>query len=330
MASVLSDTQIEQFREQGYAIAEDVFDPAVDFRALKSDYSEILDRVADEMRDAGTIQTYDAQAPFGDRLIDVQRQAGSLSLQPFDISLPQKHLTAETPVYLGKAAFDLLTHPPLLDIVEKLIGPEVYSNPVQHIRMKVPAPASPTDGGPPGTGIPDAATTTPWHQDIGVVTEDADATEMLTVWVAVTDASVASGCLTIVPATHLNGIVGHCPGVPSLTIPDALVPEDAAIPVPLRAGSALILSRHTMHCARANTTTAIRWSFDLRYQPTGQPTGRSWFPGFVARSRANPASVLSDHTAWASLWERARRRMLDSDPAELRFNRWSPDAPWCA
>ena len=330
MTSVLADAQLEQFRDEGYAIAEDVFDPSIDFHALKRDYSAILDRVAEEMLAAGTIQTYDAPAAFGDRLIDVQRQAGNLSLQPFDISLPQKHLAVDTPVYLGKAAFDLLTHPPLLDIVEQLIGPEIYSNPVQHIRMKVPTLAASPGMGSPGTGIPDVVTTTPWHQDNGVVTEDADATEMLTVWVAVTDASAASGCLTIVPGSHRDGIVGHCPAAPSLTIPDALVPEHAAIPVPLRAGSALILSRHTMHCARANTTDTIRWSFDLRYQPTGQPTGRSCFPGFVARSRANPAGALSDHQAWASLWERARSRMLDSDPATLRFNRWSAEAPWCA
>ena len=330
MASLLTDAQLEQFREQGYTVAEDVFDPAVDFRALKRDYSDILDGLAAEMLDEGAIQSYAPQTPFSDRVISVYQQSGNLSLQPFDISLPLKNITADTPMYLGKAAFDLFTHPPLIDTVEQLLGTEVYSNPVQHIRMKVPTPDQPNGPGPNVTGVPGTAVTTPWHQDNGVVTEDADDTDMLTVWVPVTDATVESGCLTIVPGSHKRGMVGHCPRFPALTIPDEFVPEDLAIPVPLRAGSALFLTQHTMHCAHANVTDAIRWSFDLRYQPTGQPTGRSWFPGFVVRSKSDPSSALTDHREWASLWERARERLVQEDPDTLRFNRWSADAPWCA
>lgn len=331
MASRLTEVQLKQFREQGYVVAEDVFDPEGDFAALKQDYSDILDGVADSMLKSGTIQSYAREESFSDRVIHLVEQAGDLPTQPFDISLPQRPITADTPMYLGAAAFRLLTHPPLVDIVEQLIGPEVYSNPVQHIRMKVPTfqhqAADPREVG----------RTTPWHQDNGVVTEDADDSEILTVWVPVTDASVESGCLRIVPGVHKRGLVNHCPGFsspdrgsPGLRIPDALVPEDAAIPVPLQAGSALFLTRHTMHCSGVNTTKSIRWSFDLRYQPPGQPTGRSGFPGFVVRSKSDPGSVLVDHRDWASRWDGARARMLSADPTTLRFNRWSADAPWCA
>lgn len=41
---------------------------------------------------------------------------------------------------------------------------------------------------------------------------------------------------------------------------------------------------------------------DLRYNPIGQHSGREAFPGFVARSRANPDSELDDPKVWASIW----------------------------
>tara|TARA_B100000809_G_scaffold230610_1_gene245174 strand:+ start:453 stop:767 length:315 start_codon:yes stop_codon:yes gene_type:complete len=38
----------------------------------------------------------------------------------------------------GPALFDLLRSPRLLDFVEQFIGPEIYCNPVQHTRIKLP------------------------------------------------------------------------------------------------------------------------------------------------------------------------------------------------
>jgi hypothetical protein len=72
----------------------------------------------------------------------------------------------------------------------------------------------------------------------------------------------------------------------------------------------------------------VRWSFDLRYNPIGQPTGRDLFPGFVARSRANPESVLRDPVAWEKLWRDTRDRLAQE--AHTPFNRWSADAAVCA
>ncbi len=334
MATLLTGAQIEQFHQEGYTVAEDVFDPEGDFRALKQDYSDILDGAAAEMLEQGTIRSYDPQAPFSDRAVSMFEQAGDMLLQRFDISLPAKNITADTPMYLGKAAFELLTHPSLIDIVEQLLRPELYSNPVQHIRLKMPASKQPPDADPRKAGAPIGAMPTPWHQDSGVVTEDADITDLLSVWVPITDVNAESACLTVVPGSHRRGIVSHCPA-PTTRIPDQLVPEDAAIPVPMRAGSALFFTRYTMHCARANKTEVIRWSFDLRYQPTGQPTGRSWFPGFVVRSKSLPSSVLTDHGDWVSLWDRARAELIDQDSGSharqaRHLNRWSADAPWCA
>ena len=60
--------------------------------------------------------------------------------QPMDISLPGDRIYADTPMHFGPAIFDLVTDSRLLDLVEDLIGAEITSNPIQHIRIKPPAP----------------------------------------------------------------------------------------------------------------------------------------------------------------------------------------------
>ena len=101
-----------------------------------------------------------------------------------------------------------------------------------------------------------------------------------------------------------------------------------AIPVPLKPGDVLFMHKLTMHCSLPNRSNDIRWSFDLRYNPTGQATGRPWFPGFVARSKADPESVLSDPDEWATLWERAGE-VLAKSPTPA-YNRWRAGDPLCA
>ena len=103
--------------------------------------------------------------------------------------------------------FDALTAPGLLDAVESFIGPEIYSNPVQHVRIKVPESRAPRDEkGHVKFGI------TPWHQDQGVVNPDADETEMLTVWFPLMDADVENGCLSVVPGSHRERSVNALSG----------------------------------------------------------------------------------------------------------------------
>ena len=87
------------------------------------------------------------------------------------------------------------------------------------------------------------------------------------------------------------------------------------MPLEVGAGGAVLLHRLTEHGSFDNLSDDIRWSFDLRYQPLGQPTGRSAFPGFVARSTANLEQVLTDHAQWAHLWWEAWDRIANREVA---------------
>ena len=97
----------------------------------------------------------------------------------------------------------------------------------------------------------------------------------------------------------------------------------------MKRGDTLLLHKLTAHSSRPNQSDTIRWSFDLRYHPVGQPTGRDAFPGFVARSRKAPESELHDPRLWAQHWFAARERLAAEGLAKA-FNRWDANAEMCA
>jgi len=97
----------------------------------------------------------------------------------------------------------------------------------------------------------------------------------------------------------------------------------------MKRGSALFMHRLTMHSSLRNMSAGVRWSFDLRYQPVGQPTGRDWLPAFVARSRAEPAREIRDWRRWADLWTEARSNIA-VNPSVQRPRRWTGTEVECA
>jgi phytanoyl-CoA hydroxylase len=321
----LSAAQVRQFEEQGYLVVEHVLDPAQDLDPIIEEYKGVLDNLAHDLYARGEIRSTYADLPFSERVIRIYAESGQVHAQYFDFSLPQGNVQEDTPLWVGPAVFTALRNERLLDVVESIIGPEIYSNPVQHVRIKPPERLTPVD---PSTGQVQLRAT-PWHQDNGVVLPEADETEMLTVWFSLLDAPIESGCLEVVPYSHREGLLVHCPSDAGLHIPDTLLRRQDARPIPMRRGSILLLHRKICHASLSNVSDQIRWSFDLRYNPIGQATGRGAFPGFVARSRSHPESELRDPAAWAQLWYDARHR-LAVENYNQPFNRWNSEHPVCA
>lgn len=315
---------IEQFQEEGYFVAEGLLDPEEDIRPVIDEYSELLDGLVKWWHSEGVLSdTYD-DLPFGKRLAQVARETGGGYSRYFDISLPQANIQGDTPMHHGPAVFDLLNSPKLLGVVEQFIGPEIYSNPVQHVRIKPPERLFSEDEQVSN----ELVARTPWHQDQGVILEEADGSHILTAWVAMSDAPVERGRLSVAPRSHKGELRTHCyTSVKRMGILDKLLPDDR-FAVPMKAGDVLFLDKLTIHGALPNVSDDLRWSFDLRYNPIGQDTGRRWFPGYVARSRANPESELRDPEAWAEMWREARSRLTRME--NPRFNRWDPNDPMCA
>ena len=320
---VLTPAQREQFEYEGYLVVEDVLDPARDIAPIMTEYAEVVDGIARSLYAAGAISSLYRELPFDARLIRICEESGRNFPQHFDFSLPQRGVKHDTPMHVGPAVFGLLTSPRLLDLVEDMLGPEIYSNPVQHIRMKLPkrAVAQGTHNG--------LVSKIPWHQDNGVILPEADESDILTIWMPISEATIENGCLQVLPRSHRGEIVPHCPQEKGLGIPEKLLATEQAVPLPMRPGSALLMTSRTVHSSLDNVTDdKVRISFDLRYQPTGQPTGRPAFPGFVARSARHPEAVLRNPAEWARLWYEARARLAEQENPS--YNRWSADAAVCA
>lgn len=135
---VLTSGQRDQFEAEGYVVVDGVLNPADDLAPVIAECEQILDGIIASLCRQGVIESNYEGLPFADRLVRVCMDSGQNFSQEFDISLPQAGVRHDTPIYLGAAAFRLLTTPRLLDLVEDLIGPEIYSNPVQHVRLKLP------------------------------------------------------------------------------------------------------------------------------------------------------------------------------------------------
>lgn len=322
----LTEEQLTHFNEQGYLIIEDVISDA-DIDAVRQEYEQILDREAPRLVAEGRLsQTY-AELPFEERYTKMLNEIDDMYAlyQHLDISLPLlEQIPADAQMNAGPAVFNhLLANEKILDIAEAILGPEVYSNPVQHTRIKPPKSALPQD-----VALDSNVARTFWHQDEAVLTEDAVGTAVLTVWVAMTDATVKNGCMVCIPGSHQEPTM-HCPdkgaSASEIYIPDELIDEEKITPMPVKKGGVVLLHHRTEHAALDNLSDRIRWSFDLRYNVTGSATGRDVFPGFVARSKAHPDQELRDAAEWKNLWRRTRDELSTMD--EVAFNeRWVPFA----
>ena len=318
-----------QLERDSYVIVEDVFDPSTDFSPLYEEWTVILDDIVGRLTADGALSSSFEQLPFEQRLVAVTEESGQQISGHFDISLPQRDIRSDTPVSAGPAAFRLLTKDRLLDVVEELVGSEITSNPTQHVRMKLPERALTNRRDGLSAGVP-------FHQDQGVLLPEADDSDILTCWVAITDANESNGCLQVFPGSEHGRFLEHCPGDSAamqgpgqIGIPARLLPAVGAKPLPMRAGSALFFNRHLVHGSGDNKTTdQVRISLDLRYQPTGQASGRPMFPSFVARSKSDPGSELHDPATWRQMWYDARDQLAERETPH--FNRWSSDSPTCA
>ncbi|MEM7539879.1 MAG: phytanoyl-CoA dioxygenase family protein [Chloroflexota bacterium] len=318
----LNQSQIDFFNENGYLIIEDVLSDD-DIAAVREEYTTILDREAPRLVDEGLLsQTY-AHLPFEERYTHMLCELDDIYAlyQYLDISLPLvSQMPSDMSLNAGPAVFNhVLTNHKVLDIAESVLGLELYSNPVQHARIK-----------PPKTALPDIEldsnmAKTFWHQDEAVLTDDAVGIEMLTVWVAMTDATEENGCMVCVPGSHRQDVTMHCPATGTsaseIFIPGAMIDPDKVMPLPVKKGGVVILNQLTEHSSLENHSDQIRWSFDLRYNVIGQKTGRDVFPGFIARSEAQPENVLTDASVWADLWYETRDHLAAG--GKIAFNeRW--------
>ena len=198
---MLLQSQLNDFKSQGYLVVENPIDED-SLAAIRSEYAELMDRQYDEWHARGMVTKPPQGMSFWEKL-DQCYQGDFDWYQPFDISLPHHDIGEYTPMHIGPAVFDIVRHPNILDTMELLIGSEITSNPIQHIRIKPPQNAVSASENRAHVIATD------WHQDMGVMLEEADETEFITVWLAITDATVEIGCLQVAGGNY-DEMLPHC------------------------------------------------------------------------------------------------------------------------
>jgi len=179
--------------------------------------------------------------------------------------------------------FHLMSNPKILDAVESLIGSELFANPVYNVRPKVPKVA---------------AGAVPWHQDKSYW-PDANSNPVITVWIPLVDSTHENGCLHIIPRTHKKRLLNYhaetysSTGYTEVELDYVQRKKKEIMAIPLEAGGAILFNDRLIHSSTPNNSDHVRWSVDLRYQPTDQDPMPQHGAGFLARSCKRPQCVAT-------------------------------------
>ncbi len=281
----LNAAQRGQFEQQGYVVVPDLLNETV-LDPVRRSLAAGVEQQAQKLQAEGKIQNLHADESFTRRLAKLQEEAGE------DLGIWNNEV-------FSRAIYDLLVYPPLLDVIEDLIGPEITVNGDYWVRPKVP-------GG--------KIITYPWHQDSAYYGPESLTIPILTVWAPLVDVDEHNGCLKVIPGSQKWGLRPTRWEGPHLVPTEDIEAMGEPRTLPMRVGDVVIFSQFTFHGSLMNHSEEVRWSIDLRYSPTGHEM--AWlfdrFPGFVARSHKDPDRVDS----WEA-WRAYRRqgRAVTGDPA---------------
>lgn len=265
-----------QFGERGYLIIEGLLTPA-QVEAAKTAMDRLVDLEAEKLIQAGKLDDPMTARPFETRLLDLYRDHLELAPNSYRYNLQIAEL------------FDFFYNPNLLDIVERILGPEIRLYPNYTVRPKFPRQEQHQ---------------VLWHQDGGYTArlnggQDVEELRMVNVWSPLVPATVENGCMQFVPGSHKLGVVPHEEREYYLEIPREVMAERVAdvVDVEVDPGDVVLFHNLLFHQGQPNVSDHVRWSLDWRYQDATQPTMRD-DEGHLARSKAHPEQVIGSAEQW--------------------------------
>jgi ectoine hydroxylase-related dioxygenase (phytanoyl-CoA dioxygenase family) len=140
---------------------------------------------------------------------------------------------------------EFVTRPEWVEITTKLIGPDVdlYWN--QSVFK-----------------YPEGDRVFPWHQDDAYT--PVTPAPYLTCWLALNDATPENGCISVLPASHKDGLRPHV-GTNLGLVGYSNDEPDQGVLVPVKAGSVAIFWSLTLHKSGPNRSTGMRKAFVIQY-----------------------------------------------------------------
>jgi ectoine hydroxylase-related dioxygenase (phytanoyl-CoA dioxygenase family) len=192
------------------------------------------------------------------------QQEGRVSISETGAITFSEHLVTKSSLLRA-----LSVHPTIIELCADLIGPDVNLYWDQGVYKQ-----------------PEKPRRFPWHQDNGYTFIEPQ--QYLTVWLALTDATVDNGCPWVVPGLHRRGTLLHRYVDPLGW--ECLSAPEGAVAAPVRAGGAVVFSSLTPHLTGPNTTDEARKAYILQYAPMGAEILRG-DPAAGAPTLREPASA---------------------------------------
>ena len=145
----------------------------------------------------------------------------------------------------------LATNPRVLDVVEALIGPDILIYNATYIVKEA-----------------GSSSHVSWHQDLTYWGFDGDA--QVSMWLALSPATSQSGCMRMVPASHVHGRLDHETTEDETNVlfqGQAVrgVSEADAVMCPLRPGQASFHHGWTLHASMPNHSNDRRIGLNVQY-----------------------------------------------------------------
>jgi phytanoyl-CoA hydroxylase len=277
-ASILSKEQLECYEKNGYMVVK-IFDDN-DFDPVREVITKWIDKKCEELAAEGKKINPHKNQPFENRAAFLLKETAGFFAK-FDVD-----------TILGPELLNHFKHPKMISVVKELLGESISLNPIHHIRVKPPALSDTENNG---------YFNVPWHQDCGVYTEDTDNTTILTCWRPIGFATEKMGCMQILPGVSGPTPLPHVSSSYGTMIDPKHMPEITPLPVPCKTGEVVIMKQFIPHMSTKNEGDICRWSIDVRYQVTGQPTGRDWQPETIMNG-PNETSLEE----WENSWKECR------------------------
>jgi len=309
----LTQDQVLQYRDEGYLVLHGLLDPDAELARLRDAYIPLMDRV-------GECFLREANSPYLDGLTDrtmperfglALGASGGDFLDHLDAALRAGYsdyrFRRDLPTSQIPELLELMRAPPLLDALEALLGGEIEVGPSYHVNHKL---------GPSQVELAKAAAEaagreifheagyhswqvlqTAWHADTPWLLADGRETPIVIAWIPMSECTENNGAFMVVPGSHRGGV---------RAAPFSDEELQRGIALETGPGDVILLNHNLVHAsAPIRDPNGFRWAFNFRYLSAGQPNGRPYLPGFLARSRAHPEREFSDPQIWADMWRSA-------------------------
>jgi len=296
----------KELEKNGFVRIRNVLDYKLDLEPILNDMAFIMNRLVHRF-----VPKKDKKRVLGLNFKKKYSHLVKLNIpeldQYFNIRLPQ-NVNVDSDFFASQSIFNLIKNNKILEKVSKILGQEISSNPCQNSRIKQPEKAISKKNLYDGL-----VGRTPWHQDAGVMNKKGQkGTELVTCWIPFTKTRIENGCMMAVKESHKLGLVNHDTGSKGQVEIKGKEKIDDLKTIALEAnvGDIILLSRYLIHCSLPNKSKNFRISMDLRFNKTGQHSGRDPLPSFVVKSKNRKNIKVNNYKQWIAMWEEAKNKCI--------------------